>query len=74
MPLLFIFSFLGWGIRVHHFKQYCKNLLKKKKNKKKTKNKTKKQRQHCKNENESMELYAPLPKLMILNEADKSQG
>ena len=74
MPLLFIFSFLGWGIRVHHFKQYCKNLLKKKKNKKKTKNKTKKQRQHCKNENESMELYAPLPKLMILNEVDKSQG
>ena len=70
MPLLFIFSFLGWGIRVHHFKQYCKNLLKKKN---KTK-KQKKQRQHCKNENESMELYAPLPKLMILNEVDKSQG
>ena len=78
MPLLFIFSFLGWGIRVHHFKQYCKNLLKKKnktKKKQKTKQKNKKkQRQHCKNENESMELYAPLPKLMILNEVDKSQG
>ena len=69
---------MGWGIWVHHFKQYCKNLLKKKKKKqnktKKTKNKTKKQRQHCKNENGSMELYAPLPKLTILNEVDKSQG
>ena len=42
MPLLFIFSFLGWGIRVHHFKQYCKNLLKKKTKQKKNKKQNKK--------------------------------